>query len=304
MKKLLNCMLCDSGTLTGRSRISTDLAVVRCRQCSLVQNAFQFSEEELRSIYDASYYDFWEESGSVFQMKLETCRILLNRIMKRTAVKNGRVLDIGCAHGYMLLASPQAGFEAEGVEISPAAGVARKSGFKVWEEIERIPSGRAYEIIFMIDSIEHFQHPREVVDKCVHLLAPGGLLVMVTMDYDSWARRIMRKSWWHYKAEHLAYFSPQTLSRLLTLCDLSVVSVERNIKTLSLAYIGGHLQTYGRGWQRMCGRVIDHLPQSWKVSLVELPSGICVIGERRSVESTVEKDGMTRNGAHEKSFSN
>ena len=60
-----------------------------------------------------------------------------------------------------------------------------------------------FDIITMIDFIEHVRAPMSILVKASRLLRPGGQLVILTPNADSLSRRLMGLRWLHYKVEHL-----------------------------------------------------------------------------------------------------
>jgi len=60
-----------------------------------------------------------------------------------------------------------------------------------------------FDIITMIDFIEHVGAPMSILVKASRLLRPGGQLVILTPNADSLSRRLMGLRWLHYKVEHL-----------------------------------------------------------------------------------------------------
>ena len=76
----------------------------------------------------------------------------------------------------------------------------------------------------MIDFIEHTPKPREAVARAYDLLAPGGVICLVTPDIHSLTARLAGKRWWHLRPGHLAYFSKRSLAALLAGAGFTIVS--------------------------------------------------------------------------------
>ena len=71
-----------------------------------------------------------------------------------------------------------------------------------------------------------------------------GCLFVVTPDVSSLAARLMGRRWWHYRLAHIAYFTPDTLTRLLQRCGFEPVATYRPGWRFSLAYILERLGAY------------------------------------------------------------
>jgi len=91
----------------------------------------------------------------------------------------GRLLDVGCAHGELLRAAADLGYEAEGIEPNATmAAAAQNMGFRVYQttvENADLPAGR-YNIVNLNHVLEHLVQPVAVMRKVQELLAPGGIV--------------------------------------------------------------------------------------------------------------------------------
>jgi 2-polyprenyl-3-methyl-5-hydroxy-6-metoxy-1,4-benzoquinol methylase len=67
----------------------------------------------------------------------------------------------------------------------------------------------------MFELIEHVPSPRAFLERAAQVLVPGGVLFMSTPNFACLDRRLLGGSWTTIHAEHLSYFTPKTLRRLL-----------------------------------------------------------------------------------------
>ncbi len=234
------CPLCDAPEASLLHR-KDDFTVFRCRACSLAFAWPQVSEETSRKIYGDSYYESWgiEEDPTVREMKKLTFGLRLRALEK--IIPPGRILDVGCATGFFLEAAAERGWEAHGVEINPfAVEQARKQfGNRVIEStVEDAAFGQSsFDAIAMSDVLEHVPDPLATLSRANDLLRPGGLLAITTPNIASITARLLGRRWPHLKTEHQFYFSPRSLSPLLTRAGFSVISQRSAVKALSLNYI-------------------------------------------------------------------
>jgi SAM-dependent methyltransferase len=160
-----------------------------------------------------------------------------------------RVLDVGCGQGGFLDRARAAGLQTAGLDASPAAvAAARERGFDV-----RLASAAAhpfedeppFDLITMWDVLEHLEDPRAALTGCLHRLAPGGRLVVLTPAMGSVfdrvglaiyraagprADRLLRMCW---SAQHLLRFEPGGLCAVLR--DLGFAGARsRRVQVLSL----------------------------------------------------------------------
>ena len=91
--------------------------------------------------------------------------------------KSGRLLDIGCAGGTFLLEARATGFRVTGLELNRRqAAAARERGLEVRNErIEDAPTQWGpFDIVTLLDCLEHVPAPLEALRKVARWLVPGG----------------------------------------------------------------------------------------------------------------------------------
>jgi ubiquinone/menaquinone biosynthesis C-methylase UbiE len=96
-------------------------------------------------------------------------------------IKEGKVLDVGCAYGYMLGRFPNS-FEKYGVDISEhALGEAKKNvpdaalHLAGAEEVLPFPDNY-FDVVICNDVIEHLVDPKQAIENLQKVLKKGGLL--------------------------------------------------------------------------------------------------------------------------------
>ncbi len=209
--------------------------ILRCVSCSLVvlapSDPLPEVEQFYRRVEDPLYLR--EERGRV-----RTFDRLLDEIEELRS--GGRLLDVGCYTGVFLDRARRRGWEVTGLEPSQwAAGVARSRGLNVHEGLlaENNLPPESFDLITVWDAIEHFGDPRAEVNHLAHLLKPGGLLALSTMDVESGFARLLGPRWPWFMRMHLYYFSPDTLRALLAQSQLEVARVRRHRRIVSARYL-------------------------------------------------------------------
>lgn len=226
-------------------------ALVRCRRCRLVFQTFREDESSLLSLYSDEYYAHWgvaEDFDGVFDLKRRSARRYLKGLLRQWRGDGAdRLLDFGCAFGFLLTVAREIGFEVSGLEVSPAgAYVKRTLGCPVYggiSELNALPVGY-FGIITMIDVLEHLPDPLESMRALTRVLKPGGAVLVVTPDVGSAAARLRPSGWPHFKGEHVCYYSASSLSALFSACGMKMVRCRRAARYLTLHYIAGHFQRY------------------------------------------------------------
>ena len=98
-----------------------------------------------------------------------------------------KLLDVGCGVGTTLEVAREMGLEAEGVELNQRLSeIVRGKGFVVYNDfIENLNFVHKYDIILMIDLIEHLTDPIAVLNSLKNILTDDGIIVIYTPNHRS-----------------------------------------------------------------------------------------------------------------------
>jgi SAM-dependent methyltransferase len=213
--------------------------IVRCEDCELVQLEERPSPDELHELYAEGYFEGirrgsgYEEYAAQEREYLATFDDDLRRMLD--FVSHGSVLDVGCGYGYFVRRALAAGYEAYGIDLSAegiceaekhAPGRVFRGTVETIDSIEAL-ADRSFDIIFASHLIEHITEPRRFVDQLIARLADRGILTLVTPNIESWLARLSGPRWVSFKIpEHVAYYSPKTMRRLLEGAGLEVLAID------------------------------------------------------------------------------
>ncbi len=205
--------------------------VHRCRGCGLGFVSDLPSPDALARFYADHYYDpeSAERSGGLgyhtayTELEPGLKRMygdFIDRLEKQHPGKRfRRVLDVGCAYGYFLDVARErlAPDELVGLDVTPEAETIRERGYafhRGFVEDVALPEGH-YDLVFMGDALEHVRDPVRVADRLSSVLAPGGALVVTTVDFDAALARLLGRRWRLMKPpEHLFYWTERSLAKL------------------------------------------------------------------------------------------
>jgi len=216
---------------------------VRCVACGLVRLSPRPAVCELGRIYSPSYYAYnllsdtpAEELPFTDRLKMRMYQRRMSDLVARLS-KTGplRVLDVGCADGRLLdwYRSSDVGerLDTHGVELSEAAAeTARGRGHRVvtgrFEEETELELG-SFDLILALHVIEHVDDPLRFACHASDLLAPGGLLLVTTPNWDS-ADALRLKGHWggNHWPRHWTLYDEGTLRVLAERVGLEVDRVE------------------------------------------------------------------------------
>jgi methionine biosynthesis protein MetW len=148
----------------------------------------------------------------------------------RWVPKGARVLELGCASGYISrLLMDERGAEVVGVEIDPrAAQEARAKGIRVFEGSLSDPAFRAslgtgFDVVMATDVLEHLPDPAPVLAAMRSWLKPSGVAIIAVPNVATWRIRaqLFFRGDFEYQDEgildrtHLHFFTWDTLHALV-----------------------------------------------------------------------------------------
>ncbi len=248
------CCLCDDDDAQPLAvgedfeyRTSRDsYLAMRCNGCGLIYLNPRPEESELAKIYPRSYHAFDfspERFGLIYKIRrrLEARRLLS---WCRGLPDDARILDVGCGDGFhlkLLRDFGKATWRLEGVDLSSAAvACARQAGLEVHEgkaESLNLPQA-AYDLVLLIQTIEHIENPPETLAAVRSLLRPGGTVVIVTDNTRSLDCKLFGGRHWggYHFPRHWNLFDRDAMQILAKKVDLEVVDVDTQVSPVNWVY--------------------------------------------------------------------
>jgi SAM-dependent methyltransferase len=151
-------------------------------------------------------------------------------------VKSGPVLDVGCGSGHIVDRRFGQQYEPWGVEISKVLATranelfSRRGGRCIHDNAKSGMSDMPSDFftgITMLSYLEHEINPREVCKAAYRCLGIGGHLIVKVPNHSSWNRYLRGRKWCGYRfPDHVNYFTPASLSALMTDTGFSIVKFQ------------------------------------------------------------------------------
>jgi SAM-dependent methyltransferase len=191
VRELTACPLC--GDVAGRELYRFEPAlwipgrVIRCASCRTVYKKPSEAAKPVAEYYQESRYqelDYWSHEDETLSM-LNKIR---DSILRTLGSGTGRtLLDVGCGPGLFLGLAQEAGFEVTGVELNPQLALrakARTNGAQIIvSDFIKLPTDRSFDVISMLDLIEHLPDPLAALRHARQMLKPGGHIVLYTPNH-------------------------------------------------------------------------------------------------------------------------
>jgi SAM-dependent methyltransferase len=256
----------------------------RCDECGTVQQPSLPAGSELHELYrdmsDAAYLD--EAAG-----RRATANRLLDMIGRYRA--GGKLLDVGCGHGLLVDEARRRGWDASGLELSSsAASYARdRLGLDVREQTLDQHDGGPYDAIVLADVIEHLDDPAQAIERCHELLAPDGVLCVVTPDPASVTARIAGSRWWGYVPAHTYLLPRATLRELISASGLVISEDVPLVRSFSFGYWAAGLAERGGPVGAVARAAARAVPRKKTISL-SLGDERVVLAHRTTTQTPAE----------------
>ena len=219
------CPLCGCPRIVDEryqiTRYAVRFGVGLCRGCGFMFMNPPLSDGSIAALYGEEYYAGCADYRYHDERKSEPfSRFVWDaRIRKiRRFVPGGNFLDVGCSFGGFLRSASKH-FTPHGIEISVYAGrYAREStGGSVHIgtlDDHPFPPGH-FDVITLIEVLEHIKEPAAAIATCHDLLRKGGLLVIQTANMEGLQARIGGPDYAYFMPGHLSYFSRRNLTGIL-----------------------------------------------------------------------------------------
>ena len=214
------------------SHYGRTLPIYKCEKCGFLQ--CDTGKYDMQHLYNEVEDDRYAADADY---RIKQFVYLLRQISPYINSPNPRILDIGAGIGLLVKAALERGWDAVGLEPSKWL-VQHSQGLPIINGV--FPNSGCkppFDVIFLIDVIEHLQNPASVTDRLREYLSPRGIVVLTTPNVSSLAAKIMGKKWWHYRIAHIGYFNKKTLSLLMSKGGLKPLKFMSAKWYFSLGYI-------------------------------------------------------------------
>lgn len=227
---------------------TNEWAYVRCGRCAHHYLRERPAPSALATVYPPHYGNYANSSVPSLAFRVKAwieSRTLLNLVAR--VRPEPAVFDIGCGDGRLLdgIKAVCPASKLAGCEISSFASQnARQKGYEVRDgSFESLKfSEQSYDLIFLVQVIEHLADPPGSVLKIAQMLRPGGLVIIETPSTNCLDFRMFRRRYWggfHFP-RHFNLFVRENLERLLCQSGLEPVSYKVKLQPVHWVWTAHH----------------------------------------------------------------
>lgn len=222
---------------SSRSKLSPG-RILKCHNCGLCFRSLRPTPAQLADLYRVADDQVYEAETANRVKTAERHRKRISRYIQPP----GAILDIGSASGAFLRLMVDTGWEAYGVE--PSSSQCEKARRVLGSEaviqecvLENAVLPGNFDVITLWDVLEHVTEPVVFLKHCSDLLRPGGYLFLNTPRIDSAMARTLGERWPLLLAEHLNYFTVESLRIGAQKSNLALVATGQRPVSFSIGYI-------------------------------------------------------------------
>jgi len=205
--------------------------VVRCPGCGFLYRQPGFKPERLGELYSSGNYGRFLTGNYARERRRRYERVMDEFAPLLADGQGRRVLDFGCGAGLFLQVAHERGFDGYGVDLSEdSIEHARKQpwGANAFHgaphDVPEIAAG-GFHVITLWSVLAHLATPVQELTMLRGLLAPDGVLLILTVNANSLSLKARRERWNGFTPNHLKFFSPATLALLLTRAGFAAVGM-------------------------------------------------------------------------------
>ena len=211
--------------------------IVRSNRSGLVRSDPVADTALINELYAQSSFDYAEE---VPRLK-KTYGRYLERVCA-LGCERGSLLEIGCGNGFFLERALESGFrQVRGVEpsrqaVNEATPVLRQS---IVCDVMRpgIFEADQFDAICMFHIFDHIPDPNQLLLECLRILKPGGFMLALNHNVESWSARLLGEKSPIIDIEHTFLYSPRTMRLIFEANGFGVMEQGCVWNTYSITYL-------------------------------------------------------------------
>jgi len=199
---IMKCNICGNQSFKNVYISPDDFKVLECTRCGLL---FQPEIHE----YKEDYYKKQHKNYFFYEKVRPDYIKAFNKINKN----NGKLLDLGCGTGVFLEYVKKNFWNGKGIELSKyCVKICKNKGLDVLQcDILNFETKEKFDVISILDALDHFQNPSLLISKCKRWLKDDGVILLTVTNHDQPFNFIRNKI---FTKHHLFFFTPKSITDL------------------------------------------------------------------------------------------
>lgn len=222
--------------------IKNGYPVIDCITCDRRFSEIQESKSHLETVYSDKYFFDGKDGYPNYLVERE---ILINygiyfaNKMERN-IKPGKILDVGCAAGFILKGFENSGWKGYGIEPNETMASFGRNELKLnihTGSLEDFHTDIRFDLITLIQVIGHFYDVDKAMNNISKLLITNGLILVESWNMNSLIAGIFGKFWHEYSPPSVInWFSEKSLNKLFTDYGFELVDSGYPAKRINLKH--------------------------------------------------------------------
>jgi 2-polyprenyl-3-methyl-5-hydroxy-6-metoxy-1,4-benzoquinol methylase len=207
------------------------VTIDNCCECDTAYVNPEPPKDLLDALYNHYGMTYFTQAGKLeVDFRAERYRRELRLVPKE--VRKGCLLDVGCSTGSFLKVAKSIGFEeVKGIDVArdsvaSANALLGEGVAVVGDFLQRPFREEQFDAITLWATLEHVPQPEEFIREAYRVLKPNGTLFVSLPNRRSLPFLLLGKKWDMVSIEHLNYYTPRSIERLLRKCGLSIAATK------------------------------------------------------------------------------
>lgn len=261
------CPLCGNASTDAEQLYRVHgMNIIRCKRCEFV-----YSRQVINRVRDEQRYCGTDVASANLALKSNSAYEALEArkaeyIVERATTfrEPGRMLDIGCSTGKVLLAARKYGWSSIGIEANDhAASLAQHEGLDVIYGFfpDDMPQTKnTFSLITMLDVLEHVEEPVPLLEQVSARLQKDGILGIQVPNFESLLIRLEGESNNNLCQGHWSYFTSKTLNKVAEKAGFALLATETIISELDRV-MAFPAENICKTVKTICGIVINDISE-------------------------------------------
>lgn len=189
-------------------------------------------------------------------------------------LKPGKILDVGCAAGFILKGFESFGWDSYGIEPNSTMSAYGRCELNLdiyTGSLENYNSDNKFDLVSLIQVIGHFYDIDKAFEIIIRLLNENGIVLVESWNMKSLIARIFGKHWHGYSPPSVVnWFSDESIIKLFRSYGFELIESGYPMKQINLNHALSILKHNISNWL-FNNRLMDYLDKSFGKSVINYP---------------------------------